>query len=132
MKDLIGNGAIYDVEFKAMRPADGRIVEVHSRAEYDPVHHIVFGVLQDITERKRAEMEIAIKNEEIEASYAQMSSAEEELMAAQHQLAVAMDLAKLVYWDMDLIKGVFIFNDAFYSLYGTSAENEDGYVMKIR
>jgi signal transduction histidine kinase len=131
LKNLIEKGEIYDIEFKARRPSDGRIVEVHSRAEYDPVHRIVFGVLQDITERKRAQMEISLKNEELEASYAQMSFAEEELMSAQHQLAVAMDLAKLVYWDMDLARGVFIFNDSFYALYSTSAELEGGDIMKI-
>jgi PAS domain S-box-containing protein len=131
MQNLIEKGEMYDVEFKVRRPSDGRIVDVHSRAEYDPVNHIVFGVLQDITERKRAQIEISIKNEELEASYVQMSSAEEELISAQHQLAVAMDLAKLAYWEMDLGKGIFIFNDNFYSLYCTTSEREGGHMMKI-
>lgn len=130
LTDLIENGTIYDLEFKIKRPSDGKMVYVHSRAEYDPVHHIVFGVLQDITERKRAEMEISLKNEELEVSYTQMSAAEEELRMAQHQIAVAMDLAKLVYWDLDPTKTLFIFNDSFYSLYGTSAGREGGYLMK--
>jgi PAS domain S-box-containing protein len=62
-------------------------------------------------------------------SYAQISAAEEGLKAAKHQLAVAMDLAKLIYWEMDLVRGVFIFNDQSYALYGTSAEREGGYFM---
>jgi PAS domain S-box-containing protein len=131
LHELISKGAIYDVEFKIQRLSDGKILDVHSRAEYDPVHRIVFGVIQDITARKRAETEISLKNEELEASYVQMSSAEEELRAAQHQISVAMDMAKLVYWDMDMVRGLFIFNDRFYSLYGTTAEKEGGYLMKI-
>jgi PAS domain S-box-containing protein len=130
LTDLVEKGTIYDLEFKIKRPSDGKMVYVHSRAEYDPVHHIVFGVLQDITERKRAEMEISLKNEELEASYTQISAAEEELRMAQHQVAVAMDLAKLVYWDLDPNRVLFIFNDSFYSLYGTSSGKEGGYLMK--
>ncbi|HEY3420126.1 MAG TPA: response regulator [Methanomassiliicoccales archaeon] len=131
MADLIQKGIPYDIEFKIKRTSDGRTVEVYSRAEYDPVNRIVFGVLQDITERKKAEMEIREKNDELIASYSQISAAEEDLRAAKHKLAVAMDLAKLVYWDMDLEKDRFIFNDAFYSLYGTTAEAEGGYLMKV-
>ena len=131
LKNLVEKGAIYDLEFKIRRASDGRILHVHSRAEYDPVHRIVFGVLQDITERKKAEMEIKQKNDELTASYTQISAAEEGLRAAKHQLAVAMDLAKLVYWDMDMVRGVFILNDGFYSLYGTSEEMEGGYLMKF-
>ncbi len=131
LKNLIEKGEVYDIEFKVRRASDGRIVDVHSKAEYDPVNRIVFGVLQDITERKRAQTEISIENEELEASYAQMSSAEEELIAAQHKLSVAMDLAKLAYWEMDLAKGIFIFNDNFYSLYSTTADREGGLTMRI-
>jgi PAS domain S-box-containing protein len=131
LRNLIEKGIAYDLEFKITRVSDGKIVDVHSRAEYDPVHRIVFGVLQDITERKRAEVDIQRKNDELRASWSQISAAEEELRSAKHQLAVAMDLAKLVYWDMDLVRGIFIFNDSFYSLYGTTAEREGGYIMKI-
>jgi PAS domain S-box-containing protein len=130
MTGLIQNGTSYDIEFKIKRPTDGRIVEIHSRAEYDPVNKIVFGVLQDITARKLAEKEIRQKNDELTASYSQISAAEEELRAAKHKLAMAMDLAKLVYWDLDVDRGLFIFNDSFYSLYGTTAEAEGGYFMK--
>jgi PAS domain S-box-containing protein len=131
MAGLIQKGIPYDIEFKIRRPCDGIIVDVHSRAEYDSVNRIVFGVLQDITDRKKAEMEIQQKNDELRVSYSQVFAAEEDLRTAKHKLAVAMDLAKLVYWDMDLDRGLFIFNDGFYSLYGTSAEVEGGYLMSI-
>ncbi len=130
--DLIEKGKPYDIEFKIKRPSDNRLLDVHSWAEYDPIHRIVFGVLQDITERKKVEVELFRKNEELSTSYSQISAAEEDLRAAQYQLALAMDLAKLVYWDIDLVKGIFIFNDQFYALYGTTAENEGGYLMPLQ
>ena len=57
LKDLIELGIPYNVEFKIRRPTDGKIIDIHSMAEYDSSENIVFGVIQDITERKRAEEE---------------------------------------------------------------------------
>ncbi len=55
LKSLIDTGKPYDLEFKIRRVSDGAILDVHSRAEYDPVNKVVFGILQDITDRKRTE-----------------------------------------------------------------------------
>ena len=60
LTDLIEQGRPYDLEFKIRRPTDGRIVDIHSLAEYDPIQRTVFGVIQDITERKRAEEALRI------------------------------------------------------------------------
>ncbi len=53
--DLIAENRPYDVEFKIRRPDTGEIVDIHSVAEYDRHRNIVFGIIQDITERKQAE-----------------------------------------------------------------------------
>ena len=55
LRELIGQGRPYDVEFKIRRPNDGRIIDIHSLAEYDSARSIVFGVIQDVTARKRAD-----------------------------------------------------------------------------
>ncbi|MGA2400418.1 MAG: PAS domain S-box protein [Syntrophobacteraceae bacterium] len=52
---LIKEGKPYDVEFKIRRLTDGKIVDIHSIAEYSPEAGVVFGVIHDITGRKRAE-----------------------------------------------------------------------------
>jgi PAS domain S-box-containing protein len=52
---LVEHGAPYDVEFTIRRASDGELVEIHSVAEYDPENRQIFGVIQDITNRKRAE-----------------------------------------------------------------------------
>lgn len=58
MRGLLDGGAPYDVEFKIRRPADGVIVDVLSRATYDRDRGRVFGIIQDITDRKRIEREL--------------------------------------------------------------------------
>ncbi len=55
LTELIEKGKPYNVEFKIRRPADGRIIDIQSLAEYDSANRIVFGVVQDITERTRTE-----------------------------------------------------------------------------
>ncbi len=55
LTELIEQGKPYNVEFKIRRPADGRIIDIQSLAEYDSANRIVFGVVHDITERTRTE-----------------------------------------------------------------------------
>jgi len=64
--------------------------------------------LHDITERK---------------------SAEDALNRSQQMLAEAMDLAHLATWEYDVAKDLFTFDDRFYALYGTTAEQEGGSLM---
>ncbi len=47
------------------------------------------------------------------------------------QLEAAVDLTGVVYWEVDARTEEFVFNDAFYALYGTTAEQEDGYRMSV-
>ena len=53
LRALVKENRPYEVEFQIRRPSDGKIVDIHSIAEYDPTKKVVFGVIQDITERKR-------------------------------------------------------------------------------
>ncbi len=55
LSDLVAGLAPYDLEFKIQRRNDGAIVDIHSVATYDRNAHVVFGVIQDVTERKQTE-----------------------------------------------------------------------------
>jgi PAS domain S-box-containing protein len=59
----------------------------------------------------------------------ELKRAEDALHATQLKLSDAMDLARIAYWEVDPETNEFIFNNPFYSLYGTSAEREGGYRM---
>jgi len=49
---------------------------------------------------------------------------EEALLTSQFHLSEVMDLAKIVYWELDPATETFSFNDSFYAFYGTTAERE--------
>jgi PAS domain S-box-containing protein len=55
LSELVLNGKPYNMEFKIKRPSDGQILYIHSLAEYDPAKRMVFGVINDISQRKKAE-----------------------------------------------------------------------------
>jgi two-component system, cell cycle sensor histidine kinase and response regulator CckA len=54
---------------------------------------------------------------------------EEALRTSQMQLSEAMDLAHIVHWEFDTATQTYIFNDPFYAFYGTTAEQEGGYLV---
>ena len=58
MKNLIEDGVPYDVEFRIRARDTGEIKDIHSVASYDPETGKVFGVIQDITDRKNIEREL--------------------------------------------------------------------------
>jgi len=55
--------------------------------------------------------------------------AEEELQIKKLQANLAMDLAKIASWELDMKTGMFEFDDIFFSLYGTNALQEGGHVF---
>jgi PAS domain S-box-containing protein len=65
-----------------------------------------YGANQDITERKKAELVI----QESEA-----------------RLSEALEIARLANWEYDVVRDRFLFNDHFYSIFHTSAQEVGGY-----
>lgn len=69
----------------------------------------VLSVAVDITERKRAE---------------------ESLLRLQTQLTNALEMAHIGHWVYDVANDLFTFNDQFYKIYRTSAQEMGGYTMR--
>ncbi len=55
LKNLIENNVPYDIEFKIKTADTDEVKDIHSSAVYDADRKVVFGVIQDITDRKKAE-----------------------------------------------------------------------------
>lgn len=56
---------------------------------------------------------------------------EEMLRRSQEQLSGALETAKLAYWEADIATMMFTFNDQFYALLRTTAQQEGGYLMPV-
>ena len=69
-RELVDYGTPYEVEFKIKHGITGRIVDIKSIAEYDVEERIIFGVIQDITERKQTERELINR----EAKYRELAN----------------------------------------------------------
>ncbi len=63
LQSLINEGKPYDFEFKIIQQDTGQIIDIHSIAEYDNKNNTLFGVIQDISDRKKVE-EALHKSEE--------------------------------------------------------------------
>ncbi len=63
LTELVRYQKPYDVRFKIRRPSDGKIVDIHSIAEYDPKRQTVFGIIQDISKQIRDEEELRLSEE---------------------------------------------------------------------
>ncbi|MBK8903374.1 MAG: GAF domain-containing protein [Anaerolineaceae bacterium] len=90
--------------------ADGSLgyISVNINVERDEAGNILrwYGANQDITERKQAE---------------------EALRQNEAELSQALRIAKLAYWEYDVEKDLFTFNDQFYALFHTTVEDHGGY-----
>lgn len=51
---------------------------------------------------------------------------EEKLRWSEDRLMMGMDMANMVYWEYNTEQDLFTFDDQFYALYGTTAEEEGG------
>lgn len=67
LRGLIEKNRPYSVAFKIRRPDTGEIVDIYSVAEYDSARNVVFGIIQDITDRSRAEETLRWKTALLEA-----------------------------------------------------------------
>ncbi|MFA9391087.1 MAG: PAS domain S-box protein [Prolixibacteraceae bacterium] len=70
---MINSGQAYNVEFKLERLSDKKILDIHSLAYYDKEKKIIFGTIQDITDRKLAEEAMKESEEKFRILFTQMA-----------------------------------------------------------
>ena len=68
LNDLITRGVEYDLTFRIQRPCDGEIRDIHSLAEYNQSENIVFGIIHDITDYKKAQNSILQEKERLDVT----------------------------------------------------------------
>jgi PAS domain S-box-containing protein len=113
LERLVKDGEPYDIEFQIKRPTDQKIVDIHSIGEYNPERNVVFGIIQDISERKRFEKELQRKNEELQAAEEELRVSNEELRDTNQRLEEQkqeLEEAKEKAEESDRLKSAFLAN----------------------
>lgn len=111
-REVLNGNQIVDIAEEPLQTAHKGLRYMHTRkvpiydAEGNPSY--LLGIAEDITERKQAE---------------------EALRENESRLTNALKTAKLAYWEFDVASEIFTFNDQFYALLHTTAEQEGGYLM---
>lgn len=111
LRTIKEKGEVFDFEI-LLKSKVGKLIPTSTNARiiFDSNNQPIGieGYLRDISERKKSE---------------------NELITTQNRLKVAMDLAKIGSWEYDVESDVFTFDDQFYSLYGTTVEEQGGSKM---
>jgi len=76
--------------------------------ECDEKPNRMIGIIQDITDKKKAEQSI---------------------IESERKLAESLKVAKVGYWEYYVKSDSFVFNDQYYSLHNTTAKEVGGYTM---
>jgi len=113
LQRLVKDGKPYDVEFQIKRGTDNKILDIHSVGEYNPERNVVFGIIQDVSERKRFEQELQRKNEELQATEEELRVSNEELRDTNQKLEEQkqeLEEAKEKAEESDKLKSAFLAN----------------------
>jgi PAS domain S-box-containing protein len=111
-REVLVSGETLDIPEESLATVHQGTRYVHTRkapiygADGKPKY--LLGVAEDITERKKAE---------------------EILRVSEARLSEALNIAKLANWEYDVEKDIFTFNDHFYSIFHTTAEQVGGYQL---
>ena len=114
LSDLVNFDKPYDIEFKTKTVDTGTIKDIHSIATYDKEKRIVFGAIQDITERKRNEEALKESENKFRTLFEQMSEG-----FALHEVIYDTTQRAVDYKIIDI-------NPAFEKQVGIRAENAKG------
>ena len=115
---------------RAQRPDLPVILVSGSVGEERAVELLKRGVWDFVLKDRLARLVPAIEHSLREAAHRRAQlAAEEALRTSEAELQAALEMARAGHWVYDLARNVFTFNDAFYRIFRTTAEEEGGYEM---
>jgi PAS domain S-box-containing protein len=107
LDEALGGGARYNIAYRVLRPT-GEVRSVHStgdvKRDASGRPYKMFGTVQDITDRKRAEEALQLVSSDLQDSKAKLEEAQR--------------IAHVGYWEWDLTSKHVTWSDETYRIYG--------------
>ena len=122
LKNLIEKDIPYDIEFKIRTFDTRKIKDIHSVAFYNKENRVLFGIIQDITDRKQAEINLKESEERYRGFISQVSEG-----VYRFECNQPIDISLPVEEQIDLIYDHMYIaecNQAILSMYKLSDEKE--------
>ncbi len=122
LKNLLENEIAYDIEFKIKTVDTHEIKDIHSVAFHNKEKKIVFGIIQDVTDRKQAETELIQSEDRYRRFISQISEG-----VYRFECDVPMDINLPLEEQIDFIYDHMYIaecNYAFQRMYGIPHEKE--------
>lgn len=94
---------------------------------------VLFEKIESLTKTVFLEKELE-KMKELEAREKELvlyKESKEKELKFERLLELSAGISAMAFWELDLKKGIFTFNDLYYKFLATDAENENGYFMDV-
>jgi PAS domain S-box-containing protein len=114
LKNLIEKGEPYNIEFKIKTADSGEVKDIHSSAVYDKARNVIFGIIRDITEQKKADKALLESEQKLSMLFESMNE-----MVVMHELVLDDMTNAINYRILDC-------NDAFTIITGIRREDAIG------
>jgi PAS domain S-box-containing protein len=123
--NLIQHDTPYDLEFRIRVPETGEIRDIHSIATFDRPSRTVFGIVQDVTARKKTELELDRHRAHLEELVAErtreLAAANERLRISEERFDYALQATSDGVWDWNLQSERAYANAAYRRMLGYGA-----------
>ena len=119
-EDLLLKGIPFDLELRFINLKNE---EIWSRNVAQPIYNLQKeivgkrGVMQNITDAKRAQFQLELSKQEMQISL-------EQLETSQNSLNEASKVAKIGYWEYSIVEDTFTWSDYVYQIYGLDPKED--------
>ncbi|MDD1771538.1 MAG: PAS domain S-box protein [Methanomassiliicoccales archaeon] len=133
MTDL-RRGRSYNLDYRIKRKDNQDLVELHAYAENDLIKKVGFGVIQDITAKRTAERELAIKVDALSKALNDMTVQDQVIKKSEARFRSILRNIPIGVWLADSEGRMVLCNAAFENIWGKGVKlgKDEGFNFKAR
>lgn len=127
-------GKSYNLDYRIKRKDNGDMVELHAYAENDLIKRVGFGVIQDVTAKKTAERELAIKVDALSKALKEISAQDVLVRRSEARFRSILRSLPIGIWLADCDGKMVLCNSAIKDIWGKDVKlgKDEGFNFKAR